>query len=194
MADVAIKKANGTLVPLILSEIYRALTICREVGKFFQEQWGWLAKEEIYRAKISKLEGQIKDLKFRNSIQAATDEGEEKKLTQENEALKAQIQKMRIATRNPKRSRADERLISSLRKKALEYQDELEKSEASLEKVRAQLAKNAEGRAQFMHQMKRKYEGTITNLKRKLTTLENEAAKQAKDFKADREHCYALIA
>nr|XP_016464165.1 PREDICTED: uncharacterized protein LOC107787155 [Nicotiana tabacum] len=36
MVDVAIKKANGTLVPLILSEIYRALTICREGGKFFQ--------------------------------------------------------------------------------------------------------------------------------------------------------------
>ncbi|XP_070029962.1 uncharacterized protein [Nicotiana sylvestris] len=42
--------------------------------------------------------------------------------------------------------------------------------------------------------MKRNYEGTITNLKRKVTTLENEAAKQAKDFKADREHCYDLMA
>nr|XP_016461126.1 PREDICTED: uncharacterized protein LOC107784496 [Nicotiana tabacum] len=36
MIDVAIKKANSTVVPLILSEIYRALTICREGGKFFQ--------------------------------------------------------------------------------------------------------------------------------------------------------------
>jgi len=42
--------------------------------------------------------------------------------------------------------------------------------------------------------MKRKYEGTITSLKREVTTLENEAAKQDKDFKADREHCYDLIA
>ncbi|XP_075098314.1 uncharacterized protein LOC142175435 [Nicotiana tabacum] len=36
MADVAIKRTNSTVVPLILSEIYRALTICREGGKFFQ--------------------------------------------------------------------------------------------------------------------------------------------------------------
>ncbi|XP_075089082.1 uncharacterized protein LOC142170717 [Nicotiana tabacum] len=36
MIDVAIKKANSTVVPPILSEIYRALTICREGGKFSQ--------------------------------------------------------------------------------------------------------------------------------------------------------------
>jgi len=159
-----------------------------------QEQWGWLAKEESYRAKISKLEGQIRDLKFGHSIQAAADEGEKKKLTQENEALKAQIHKMRIVARNLERSRADEMLISGMRKKVLECQDDLEKSEASLAKVRAQLAENAEGRAEFVRQMKRKYEGTIANLKRKLITLENEADKQARNFKADREHCYALMA
>ncbi|XP_070015111.1 uncharacterized protein [Nicotiana sylvestris] len=159
-----------------------------------QEQWGWLAREESYKAKISQLERQVMDLQFEKGLQAAADEGEKKKLTHENEALKAQIQKMKIAARNPERSQADEKLISSMRKKTLECQDDLEKFEASLAKVWAQLAKNTEGRAQFVHQMKRKYEGTITNLKRKLTTLENEAAKQAKDFKADREHCYALMA
>lgn len=36
MVDVMIKKANGTLVPMILAEIYRTLTICREGGRFFQ--------------------------------------------------------------------------------------------------------------------------------------------------------------
>lgn len=41
--------------------------------------------------------------------------------------------------------------------------------------------------------MKRKYEGTVTDLKRKLTTLENEAAKQSRNCKAEREHCYALM-
>ena len=82
--------------------------------------------------------------------------GKRKKLTQENKALKAQIHKMRIAARNPERSRADERLISGLRKKVLECQDDLEKSEASLAKVRAQLAENAEGRAEFVRQMKKK--------------------------------------
>ncbi|XP_070002601.1 uncharacterized protein [Nicotiana sylvestris] len=140
------------------------------------------------------LECQVRNLQFENGLQATADEGEKKKLTQENEALKVQIRKMRIASRNPERSRADERLISSLRKKALECQDNLEKSEVNLAKVQAQLAKNAEGRAHFVQQMKRRYEGTITSLKRKVTTLENEAAKQAKDFKADREHCYDLMA
>ncbi|XP_070004539.1 uncharacterized protein [Nicotiana sylvestris] len=101
---------------------------------------------------------------------------------------------MRIAARNPERSRADERLTGSLRKKVLECQDDLEKSEASLAKVRAQLVENAEGWAAFVRQMKRKYEGTIANLKRKQITLENEADKQARNFKADREHCYALMA
>ncbi|XP_070004720.1 uncharacterized protein [Nicotiana sylvestris] len=134
------------------------------------------------------------DLQFENGLQATADEGEKKKLTHENEALKAQIQKMRTAARNSERSRADERLISSLKKKALECQDDLEKSEANLAKVRAQWAKEAEEREKFMQQMKRKYEGTITSMKRKMTTLENEVAKQAKDFKADREHCYDLMA
>nr|XP_016472464.1 PREDICTED: TNFAIP3-interacting protein 1-like [Nicotiana tabacum] len=104
-----------------------------------QEQWDWLAKENEYRATIGRLEKQVLDLQFENDLQAATDEGEKKKLTQENKALKAQIQKMRTAARNPKRSRADE------------------------------------------------------SLKRKMTTLDNEAAKQAKDFKADREHYYDLM-
>ncbi|XP_070007730.1 uncharacterized protein [Nicotiana sylvestris] len=133
------------------------------------------------------------DLQFKNGLHAATDECKKKKLTQENEALKAQIQKMRTADRNPERSRVDERIISSLKKKTLECQDDLEKSEANLAKVRAQWAKEAGELAKFVQQMKRKYEGTIS-LKRKMTTLENEAAKQAKDFKADREHCYNLVA
>nr|XP_016439649.1 PREDICTED: uncharacterized protein LOC107765503 [Nicotiana tabacum] len=51
-----------------------------------QEQWGWLAKEESYRAKISQLERQVMDLQFENSLQATTDEGEKKKLTQETES------------------------------------------------------------------------------------------------------------
>ncbi|XP_019235757.1 PREDICTED: uncharacterized protein LOC109216083 [Nicotiana attenuata] len=58
-----------------------------------REQWDWLEKETNYRATISKLEGQIRDLKFDNSVQAAADEGEKKKLAQENKALRSQIQK-----------------------------------------------------------------------------------------------------
>jgi len=101
---------------------------------------------------------------------------------------------MKIVARNPERSRADERLISGLKKKVLECQEDLEKSEASLAKIWAQWTKKAEERARVVQQMKRNYEGTITSLRRKVTTLENEAAKQAKDFKAEREYCYDLMA
>ncbi|XP_070002442.1 uncharacterized protein [Nicotiana sylvestris] len=134
------------------------------------------------------------ELQFENDVQAAADEGEKKKLTQENEALKAQIWKMKIAARNPKRSRANERLISGLKKKALECQEDLEKSEASLAKIREQWTKKVEERTRYVKQMKRNYEGTTTILRRKVTTLEIEAAKQDKDFKADREYCYDLMA
>ncbi|XP_019242059.1 PREDICTED: uncharacterized protein LOC109222112 [Nicotiana attenuata] len=102
-----------------------------------QEQWDWLAKEASYRATISKLEGQIRDLKFDKSVQAAADEGEKKKLAQENKALRAQIQKMKIAAKNQERSRKDERLINGLRKKIAECEDDLEKSEGNLARARA---------------------------------------------------------
>nr|XP_009803047.1 PREDICTED: uncharacterized protein LOC104248484 isoform X1 [Nicotiana sylvestris] len=36
IADFMTKRANGTIVPMNLAEIYRALTICREGGKFFE--------------------------------------------------------------------------------------------------------------------------------------------------------------
>ncbi|XP_070022451.1 uncharacterized protein [Nicotiana sylvestris] len=65
-----------------------------------QEQWDWLAKEANYRATISKLDGEIWDLKFDKSIQVAADEGEKKKLAHENKALRAQIQKMKITSEN----------------------------------------------------------------------------------------------
>ncbi|XP_070002351.1 uncharacterized protein [Nicotiana sylvestris] len=159
-----------------------------------QVQWDWLTKENEYRAKISLLERRVMELQFEKGVQAAADKGEKKKLAQENEALKAQIQKMKIAARNPESSRADKILISGLKKKALEYQEDLEKSEAGLAKIREKWTKKAEERAWFVQQMKRNYERTITILRRKIATLENEAVKQAKDFKADREHYYDLMA
>ncbi|XP_075080154.1 protein MAINTENANCE OF MERISTEMS-like [Nicotiana tabacum] len=36
IADLMTKKANGTIVPMILAEIYRALTVCQEGGNFFE--------------------------------------------------------------------------------------------------------------------------------------------------------------
>ncbi|XP_070013723.1 uncharacterized protein [Nicotiana sylvestris] len=133
------------------------------------------------------------ELQFENGVQAAADKGEKKKLAQENEALKAQIQKMKIAAKNSERSRANKRHISGLKEKALECQEDLEKSKAALAKIRAKWTKKAEERARFVQQMKRNYEGTITILRRKIATVENEAVKQAKDFKTDREYCYDLM-
>jgi len=107
--------------------------------------------------------------------------------------FKPRSKKMKIAAENQERSRANERLINGLRRKVSEYQDDLEKFELNLARARAQMTKNVEGHAEFVRQLKRKYEGTVTNLKKRLTTLENEMAKQAKNFKAEREHCYALM-
>nr|XP_009608939.1 uncharacterized protein LOC104102811 isoform X1 [Nicotiana tomentosiformis] len=36
VADFMVKKANGTIIPMILEEIYRALTACRAGTKFFE--------------------------------------------------------------------------------------------------------------------------------------------------------------
>ncbi|XP_070007697.1 uncharacterized protein [Nicotiana sylvestris] len=116
------------------------------------------------------------------------------KLALENKALRAQIQKMKIVAENQEKSRKDERLISGLKRKLAKCEDDLEKSEGNLARARAQLAKNIEGRAEFVRQLKRKYEGTVTTLKKRLTTLENEMAKQAKNFKVEMEHCNALMA
>ncbi|XP_070005060.1 uncharacterized protein [Nicotiana sylvestris] len=95
------------------------------------------------RATISKLEKQVRDLKFDNGLQAAADEGEKK---------------MNIAAENPARSGKDEKLINSLRWK-----------------------------------LKEKYDKGITGLEKKINTLESEMTKQAKNFKAEREDCYALM-
>ncbi|XP_070002579.1 gamma tubulin complex adapter mto1-like [Nicotiana sylvestris] len=120
-------------------------------------------------------------------------EGQRRRLVQENEALQAQIQKTKIAVENPAKSEKDEKLIDSLRRKVCDYGFDLEKTEGELEKARARLAKNAEGRASFVRQLKEKYDKEIMGLEKKINTLESELTKQARDYKAKREHCYALM-
>ncbi|XP_070030028.1 uncharacterized protein [Nicotiana sylvestris] len=128
-----------------------------------------------------------------SELQATADEGEKKKLARENEALRAQIQRMKIAAQNLERSRTDEKLINGLRKKVCDYGADLEKTEGELAKARAKLAKNTEERASFVQQLKEKYDKRVMGLKIKLNTHEKEMDKQAKNFKAEREHCYALM-
>ncbi|XP_070022933.1 uncharacterized protein [Nicotiana sylvestris] len=63
---------------------------------------------------------------------------------------------MRVAAENPSRSRKDENLIYSLAQNVCDYEDYLQKTEAELANARAKLAKNAEGRASFIWQLKEK--------------------------------------
>ncbi|XP_070023372.1 uncharacterized protein [Nicotiana sylvestris] len=132
-------------------------------------------------------------MEFNNDLQAQEAESERRRLAQENEALQAQVRKMRIAAENPGRSRKDEKLIYSLMQKVRDYEDDLQKTGAELANARAKLAKNVEERASFVRQLKEKYDKGMLGLKKKVNALENEMTKQARDFKAEREHCYALM-
>ncbi|XP_070057481.1 uncharacterized protein [Nicotiana tomentosiformis] len=158
-----------------------------------REQWVWLAKEKEYRTTINKLEEQIEKIKFDSSLQATEDEGEKKRLARENEALRAQIQRMKIAVETPVRSERDEKIITNLRRKVHDYGFDLTKAEKDLLNAQAKLAKSAEEHARLAHQLKQKYDKEVAILQKKLVALENEMVKQIKDFKTEREHCYALI-
>ncbi|XP_070020930.1 uncharacterized protein [Nicotiana sylvestris] len=148
-----------------------------------QVQWDWLTKENEYRVTISKLEKQVKELQFENILQAATNEEEKKKLAKENEALRAQIQKMKIVAENPARNAKDEKLIDNMMQKVSDYSFYLNKSESELARARKQLAKNAYERARLVKQLKEKYENEVAGLKKRVISTENKMIKQAKDFK-----------
>ncbi|XP_070001954.1 uncharacterized protein [Nicotiana sylvestris] len=115
-------------------------------------------------------------MEFNNDLQTQEAEGERRKLPQENEAIRAQVRKMRIADENPGRSRKDEKLIYSLTQKVRNFEDDLQKTEADLANARAKIAKNAEGRASFVWQLKEKYDKGM-----------------ARDLKTEKEHYYALM-
>ena len=122
------------------------------------------------------------------------DEGEKKNLAIENEDLRAQIQKMKIAAENPVRSAKDKKLIANLRQKVGDYSFDLNKEESELAKARKQLAKNADERARLVKQLKEKYDDEVARLKKRAITMENKMMKHAKDFKVEREHCYMALA
>ncbi|XP_016502982.1 uncharacterized protein LOC107821094 [Nicotiana tabacum] len=161
-----------------------------------QEQWAWVAKEKDYWATISKLENQARAIKFESGLQAAEDEGEKKRLAQENEALRAQLREMRIAVEMPVRSERDQKIIGNLRQKVHDYATDLTKAEKDLAKARArmvQLGKDVEEQTRLARQAKQSYNKEVAILRKELATLENEMGQQVKDFKTEREHCYALI-
>ncbi|XP_070014190.1 uncharacterized protein [Nicotiana sylvestris] len=159
-----------------------------------QVQWDWLTKENEYRATINKLEKQVRELQFDNSLQVAADEGEKKRLAKENEALRAQIQKLKVAAENLVRSNRDEKLIANLRQKVSDYNFDLNKAESELAKTQKQLAKNAYERVRLVKQLRERYDDEVAGLKKRVIATENKTIKQAKDFKVEREHCYTTLA
>jgi len=61
----------------------------------------------------------------------AADECEKRKLSKENDALRAQIREMKTTAENPARSVKDEKLIKNLRQKMSEYGFDLNKAEGN---------------------------------------------------------------
>ncbi|XP_070017044.1 uncharacterized protein [Nicotiana sylvestris] len=166
----------------------------QEFVKASREQWDWLDKEHEYRATIGKLEKQVMDLKFEKDLHIAEDEGEKRKLAQENEVLKTEIQEMKIAARSQERSQSDKRLINGLKKKVLEYKEDLEKSKVGLARIQVKWIKKAEEKVRFMQQMKRDYEGNIAILRETISTLKEQIFRQARDARTDRKRYYDLMA
>ncbi|XP_070029233.1 uncharacterized protein [Nicotiana sylvestris] len=158
-----------------------------------QEQWAWLAKENEYRATIGKLEKQVRDLQFENGLQVTADEGEKKKLAKKNEALRAQIREMKTTAEYSARSAKDEKLIKNFRQKVDEYGFDLNKAEGEQDRTPTKLAKNAKERKRLVKQLKEKYDNEVVGLKKRVTIFENKMIKQAKNFKAERKHCYAAM-
>lgn len=115
--------------------------------------------------------------------------GERRRLVRENEALRAQIYRIKITAENPTTRRQDEKLINSLRQKVCDNGADLEKAVVELAKTQARLAHNAEERVKFVQGLKERYDTEVMFLKKKLTTLEYEMAQQIKNFRAEREHC-----
>ncbi|XP_019227420.1 PREDICTED: uncharacterized protein LOC109208724 [Nicotiana attenuata] len=150
--------------------------------------------EDLGKSGQDKSRQETQDLQFENGLQAAVDEGEKKKLAKENEALRAQIREIKIAAENPARSAKDEKLIKNLRQKVGEYGSDLNKAEGELARARTKLAKNAEERARLVKQLKEEYDNEVAGSKKRVIIVENKMIKQAKDFKAEREHCYAAMA
>nr|XP_009608940.1 uncharacterized protein LOC104102811 isoform X2 [Nicotiana tomentosiformis] len=100
---------------------------------------------------------------------------------------------MKIAAETLARSERDEKIITNLRRKVHDYSFDLTKAERDLFNAQARLAKGAEEHPRLAHQLKQKYDKEVAILQKKLVALENKMIKQTKDFKAEREHCYALI-
>ncbi|XP_070008103.1 dynein regulatory complex subunit 4-like [Nicotiana sylvestris] len=159
-----------------------------------QERLAWGKKEKEYKAVIHGLREELRNVTLNNDLQKQEAEDEMRRLVRENEALRAQVRQLKIEAENPGRSRKDERLIYNLTQKVRDYEDDLQKAKFELAKARARLAKSFEGRTTFVQQKKERYERGVTGWEKAISNLEGEMAKQAKRFKAEREHCYALMA
>ncbi|XP_070015742.1 uncharacterized protein [Nicotiana sylvestris] len=166
----------------------------QEFAKSSQEHWDWLAKEREYLAEIGKLKQQIQDLKFESKVQVAANKGEKNRLAKESDILKAQIRKTKMDADNQLRSRADKRLIAGLRNQVAEGQKDLERSKASIARLRTRWEKVTAARRKHLWQVKRDYEMSVTTLREINSTLSDQVLKKARDARTDRERCYESIA
>lgn len=98
-------------------------------------QWGWLKREEGYRAEIGKLKQQVERLVFENNVQIASERVEKNKLAREKQILKARIRQASKSNIDRQKRRSDERLIASLRNQVIQSQEKLEQSEACVAKI-----------------------------------------------------------
>ncbi|XP_070011460.1 uncharacterized protein [Nicotiana sylvestris] len=169
---------------------YAPHRVLRQLGKF---QWGWLAREEGYRAEIGKLKQQVERLKFENSVQVTSEQGEKNKLTKENQALKARIRQVSKSNKDRQQRRSDERLIAELRNQFSKSQEDLERYEACIARMRVRWAKGTMARRKHLQQVIRDSEISIGLLRETNSTLQERVFKQARNARADRRRCYDLM-
>ena len=110
-------------------------------------------------------------------MQVDADIGKKNRLTQENKALKAQIQRVRMDADNQQRSWFDEGLITGLRNQVIESREGLERSEACIARIRARWAKGTTSRAKHLRQVRRDYEASIEILRETNSTLKDRVSK-----------------
>nr|XP_016450650.1 PREDICTED: uncharacterized protein LOC107775434 [Nicotiana tabacum] len=159
-----------------------------------QAQWGWMEKEKGYQFEIGRLKQQIEKLKYENSLQIDVDTGEKNRLTQENEALKAKVQRVRKEANNQPRSRSDQRLINGLNQQLKESQESLEKSEASRARMQVRWEKGTRERRKYLQQVKRGYEMSIEILTETNSTLQERVVRQGREAREERKQCYDMMA
>ncbi|XP_070017241.1 uncharacterized protein [Nicotiana sylvestris] len=171
--QVLTTKEHHTLAPIILSDIYRALTLCKSGAKFFEGcnilLQMWLTEHLRHHPKfmqygpskdnfIESYEERIKDYK--------SPEGVEAWISHLRSLMASQLQQMKKASEAPVRSWKDQRIIANLMEKIQDYDSILTKSEKALDKSKEKIIQlNKEDKSSKERQVMR-FEEEMAQLKR----------------------------